>query len=165
MSILNSAMLSLQKPREMAIIAVLHLVTRQTLVILLVALLRSLHGLVIAWVISTIFCFRPETFHAVLFPPFMQDMLNFICNWYDRVCSQHASLSQVGTYYSAMTAFGLLVGLPKSIGSVLLPAYASPQGKSGVHSLENTIKITSRWGALLLCARASVVHESGSPRP
>jgi Na+-driven multidrug efflux pump len=49
---LNSAMLGLQKSREMSAINIVYMVMRQTLIVAFIFATRSLLGLVIAWVVS-----------------------------------------------------------------------------------------------------------------
>lgn len=151
--ILNSAMLGLQRIREMAIIGILYSVIRQALIVSLVFLTHSLRGLVAAWIISGTltsiilltyvvsklgppsFSFDPR--HLIRFstPLFLQDIVNFIYSWFDRaMVLVYVSLSAVGIYNATMTAFAVLAGIPGAIGTALLPTYSSLHGKSGAQS-------------------------------
>jgi O-antigen/teichoic acid export membrane protein len=162
--ILNSAMLGLQRIREMAIIGTLYSVMRQALIVSLVFLTHSLRGLVVAWIISGTlasvilltyvvsklgppsFSFDPR--HLIRFstPLFLQDIVNFTYSWFDRaILLAYTSLATLGIYSAAMTAFGVLAGVPSSIGTALLPAYSSLQGRRGARSLEGSIKTASRY--------------------
>jgi len=161
---LNSAMLGLQKTREMAIIGTVYSAIRQTLIVSLVLLTHSLQGLVAAWIISGTFVsmallgyvvskIGPPTFSFDLtrltrfsIPVFLENIAGFVYGWFDRaMLLAYASLSAVGIYSAAMTAFGVLAGVPGAIGTALLPAYSSLQGKDGVRSLEGAIRSASRY--------------------
>lgn len=69
--VLTGAMLGLQKFKEVAAISVLNTLVRQSLIILLVVLLRSFVGLVIAWVIADLTAASIYMLHVsrILGPP------------------------------------------------------------------------------------------------
>ena len=127
---LSSAMLGLQKIKEMSAANLVYMATRQSLIVVFVFATRSLLGLVTAWIVSEIglalmflrhvessigppvFTFDLRRLVRFSFPLFLQDAANYVYTWFDRVVLlTYLSLENLGMYTTAMTAFGVLVGV------------------------------------------------------
>jgi len=161
---LNSAMLGLQKIREMSSINIVYMALRQTLIVAFTFATRSLLGLVIAWVFSelavalvflryvrssvgsSIFIFDFKHLVRFSFPLFLQDVANYVYGWFDQVVLLgYLSLESLGQYTTAVTAFGVLVSVAGAIGTSLFPAYSTMHGEHRSQVLSDSIRGATRY--------------------
>lgn len=166
---LNSAMLGLQKIKEMSTANLIYMATRQILILALVLVTRSLLGLVVAWVVSEIglaamflrlveSSIGPPTFRFDLkrlagfsFPLFFQDAANYAYTWFDRAALlTYLPLESLGMYTTAMTAFGVLVGFADAIGMSLFPTYSAIREEHGNEILGYSVKGATRYVSLIV---------------
>jgi len=166
---LNSAMLGLQKIREMSTINIAYMAIRQALIVVFTFATRSLLGLVMAWVISEFvvalaflsyigskigpvqFTFDFRRLVGFSFPLFLQDAANYVYAWFDQVALlTYLSLESLGVYTTAMTAFGVLGGVSGAIGASLFPTYSAMQGKHGGEVLSDSIRGATRYLCLIV---------------
>jgi O-antigen/teichoic acid export membrane protein len=87
-------------------------------------------------------------------PLFLGDIANFAWTFFDRaLLIPLVSLSQLGAYSVAITAYGVLKSVPSSVSAVLFPffshLYGGGKDESGVHDLENAVKTASRYLSFL----------------
>jgi len=166
---LNSAMLGLQKIKEMSAIYLLYMVTRQSLILVLIFATRSLVGLVMAWIVSE-FCLalaflrcvgssigaRAFTFNLkrlirFSFPLFLQDAAYYAYAWFDRAALlTYLSLGSLGSYTASMTAFGVLDSIASAIGTSLFPTYSEMRGEHGSEVLSDSITKATRYVYLIM---------------
>jgi len=166
---LNSAMLGLQKIREMSVINLVYMAIRQSLIVVFTFATRSLLGLVMAWVVSELvvalaflryvrsdigpaqFTFDLKHLVRFSFPLFLQDAANYVYSWFDQVALlTYLSLESLGVYTTAMTAFGVLSGVAGAIGTSLFPTYSALQGEHGSEVLSDSIKGATRYLCLIV---------------
>jgi len=161
---LTQSLLGLQKIREIATFNITSLAIRQTLIVSLLFSGYGLTGLVIAWCISDLvnctlgtslilktlgsptssFSLR----HLLKFssPLFVSGIATFSYDWFDRVLLlAFVSLNQLGVYNVALTAFGVLAGIPGAISTALFPKYSEIHGREGTKAVENAIHTASRY--------------------
>jgi len=165
---LNSAMLGLQKIKEMSMINLAYMATRQSLIVALTFATRSLLGLVVAWVVSELvvslafltylrfnigpfaLTFDLKRLVKFSFPLFLQDVANYAYTWFDRVALlTYLPLASLGIYTTAMTAFGVLSGVAAAAGTSLFPAYSTLEGRHGSQVLSDSIKGATRYLCLI----------------
>ena len=166
--LLSNAMLGLQKIRQLSTISIAYNVIRQTLIIFLTIITRSLQGLVVAWLISELVfasvllsCVRrdlgPTSFSFSLkhlvkfsFPLSLQDAVSYVYAWFDRaILLAYTTLDALGIYNASMTAFGVLNNVPNAIATSLFPTYSAIQGKNGAEALQSSIRVASRYVCLI----------------
>jgi O-antigen/teichoic acid export membrane protein len=166
---LNSAMLGLQKIREMSAINLVYMVIRQSLIVVLIFATRSLLGLVIAWVVSDLggallflrflkSSIGPPTFtfdlkHLVRFsfPLFIQDAVNYGYAWFDQVALlTYLPLESLGIYTTIVTAFGVLGGVAAAIGTSLFPTYSTMYEEHGNEVPGDSLRRAARYVYLIV---------------
>jgi O-antigen/teichoic acid export membrane protein len=166
---LNSAMLGLQKIREMSAINIVYMVMRQTLIVAFTFATRSLLGLVIAWVVSelavalTFFKYvRSNVGSSTLafdfkhlvrfsFPLFLQDAANYGYAWFDQVALlSYLSLESLGVYTTVIMAFGVLGGVAAAIGTSLFPTYSVMHEEHGSRALADSSRGATRYLCLIV---------------
>jgi len=179
---LNSAMLGLQKIREMSAINILYMVIRQTLIVTFIFATRSLLGLVIAWLVSelvvTLALFKyvrsnigSSTFafdfkHLVKFssPLFLQDAANYGYAWFDQVILLgYLSLESLGVYTTVITAFGVLGGVAAAIGTSLFPTYSAMHEEHGSRALADSSRGATRYLSLIVVPLSLGLFSSARP--
>jgi O-antigen/teichoic acid export membrane protein len=179
---LNSAMLGLQKIREMSAINIVYTVIRQALIVTFVFATRSLLGLVIAWVISelvvalTFFRYvRSSVGSSTLafdfkhlvrfsFPLFLQDAANYGYTWFDQVALlSYLSLESLGIYTVATAAFGALNAVAASAATVLFPTYSMIQGSDKRKALGDCIKGATRYLCLIVTPLSLGLFSTAKP--
>jgi O-antigen/teichoic acid export membrane protein len=167
--ILNSAMLGLQKIREMSVINLAYMATRQSLIVVFTFVTRSLLGLVMAWVVSELavtlaflgyvrsnlgppaFTFDLKRLVRFSFPLFLQEVTQYVYAWFDRVTLlTYLSLEGLGVYTTSITAFGVLAGVASAIGTSLFPIYSAMQEEHGNEALSDSIRGASRYVCLIV---------------
>jgi O-antigen/teichoic acid export membrane protein len=165
---LSSAMLGLQKIREMSLANLVYTVARQSLIAAFVLASHSLLGLVMAWIVSEIgltlmffrhvessiglpvFTFDLKRLVRFSFPIFLQDAANYVYTWFDRaVLLTYLSLESLGTYTTAMTAFGVLANVADAIGMSLFPTYSVMREEHGREALGDSIREATRYACLI----------------
>jgi len=166
---LNSAMLGLQRIREMSTINLVYMAMRQTLIVAFTFATRSLLGLVIAWVVSELavaltlfkyvrssvgsstFAFDFKHLVRFSFPLFLQDAANYVYAWFDQAALvAYLSLESLGLYTAAMIAFGVLSGFAGAIGTSLFPTYSAMHGGRGGRDLSDSIRGATRYLSLIV---------------
>jgi len=165
---LNSAMLGLQKIKEMSAINLVYVTVRQTLIVALTLAARSLVGLVIAWVISELlatlvllkyaqskvgppfFTFDLKRLIGFSFPLLLDDAANCVYIWFDQAALlTYLSLESLGVYSTAVTAFRALNSVTVAVGHSLLPTYSAIQGRREGRVLANSIREATRYLCLI----------------
>lgn len=158
----NSCLLGLQKFRQLASITILTQILRQGLMILLIYRGYGVYGIVVAWTIGStasaaIFSIPitkelgPPTFafdlHRLLrfsVPLLFGGFASFTQTWFDTaILLAYVSMSEVGIYNAAITAFGALNTIPTAISTALFPHYAQLQGKR--RNIEDAIPQATRY--------------------
>ncbi len=166
---LNSAMLGLQKIREMSAINIIYMVMRQTLIVTCIFSTRSLLGLVIAWVVSefavalalfkyvrsnigsSTFAFDFKHLVRFSFPLFLQDAANYGYAWFDQmILLSYLSLESLGVYTTVITAFNVLGGVAATIGTSLFPTYSVMHEEHGNRALADSSRGATRYLCLIV---------------
>jgi len=166
---LNSAMLGLQKIREMSVINLVYMATRQSLIVTFMFATHSLLGLVVAWFVSElavalallrylwrnmgppVFTFDLKSLLRFSFPLFLQDAAEYVYSWFDQVALlTYLSLGSLGVYTTSMTAFYVLTGVAGAIGTSLFPTYSAMQGERGSEVLSDLIRGAGRYVSLIV---------------
>lgn len=161
---LNNSLLGLQKIREIAIFSIISLAIRQTLIVSLLLTGHGLLGIIIGWCIADLVNCTLATSVIVksLGPPtsgfslrrllkfssplFLSETASFAYSWFDRaLILAFVSLSQLGVYNVALTAFGVLAAVPGSMSTALFPKYSEIHGREGAKAIENAIHTASRY--------------------
>ena len=179
---LNSAMLGLQKIREMSSINLAYMAIRQSLIVAFVFAARSVLGLVMAWVVSELvvalafltylrrsiggftFTFDLERLARFSFPLFLEDTASYVYGWFDRVVLlTYLSLASLGVYTTAMTAFGVLSGVAAAIGTSLFPTYSALEGRHGSQVLSDSIRGATRYLCLAVVPLSFGLFSTAKP--
>jgi O-antigen/teichoic acid export membrane protein len=166
---LNSAMLGLQKIREMSAVNIVYMLIRHTLIVAFTFATRSLLGLVIAWVVSELvvaltlfkyvrssigfstFAFDFKHLVRFSFPLFLQDAANYGYAWFDQVLLLgYLSLESLGVYTPVITAFGVLGGVASAIGTSLFPTYSAIHEEHGSRALADSSRGATRYLCLIV---------------
>jgi len=161
---LSNSLLGLQRFRDVATFNITSLAIRKTLTVFLLLSGHGLFGLVVAWCISDfVNCSlgisiilrslgpSPSSFSLTRLlkfssPLFLSGIASFAYGWFDRVLLlAFVSLSQLGVYNVALTAFGVLAGIPGAISTALFPKYSEIHGREGTKAVENAIHTASRY--------------------
>ena len=134
----------------------------------------GLNGVIIGWIIGDIVFFFMLSLTTSRFIKFNRSMLHnsikklsellkfswpiyvasitsFLYTWYDRaLVLAYLSLTALGIYNVAYTAFSVLVTMASSLGSALFPYYGIAYGKNDQNSITLGIKRASRYTMLIL---------------
>ncbi|RLI13803.1 hypothetical protein DRO33_00575 [Candidatus Bathyarchaeota archaeon] len=170
---LNTCLLGLNKAKEMSISRGLWALLRQALVIALLWLGLGLLGLVLAWVLSDMLsCIYPAALllagghlkrvsareagrilsdiFKFSIPIFATTIVTFASNWFDRaIILGSRDLGELGIYNVALTAYGILMTVPKSVGMAVSPYYGAKFGRKEHEDVRSTTKMISKYLALL----------------
>jgi O-antigen/teichoic acid export membrane protein len=179
---LANALIGVQRLRDYSIVTIAYTAVRQTLIVGLLLLFRDFSWLVCAWVISdllyvllmVILVFRalgPPTFEFSLkrllrfsVPLMPGNSISFTYSWYDRVLLvPYVSLSELGIYNAALTAFGVLSAIPGGMATALYPAYAEIQSLKGKAGLEDAIHFASRYVSFIAIPLALGLFATAKP--
>lgn len=182
--VLGSALLGLQKFRQVAIVGLtIGGVLRQALIIGLIILLHNFVGLVVGWVISdaatvavyfliVVRALGPPTFNfpvAKLFrfslPLTLASIAGFAQAWFDRaLLAVFVPLALLGIYNAALTAFGVVQGVSGAMGSMLFPAYSFMQGRQETgRSMRDAIRLATRYSSFTLIPLALGLFATAKP--
>lgn len=164
---LSNLAVGLKRFREFSIITIGSFAVRQVLVVLFLTLGFGLPGIIIGWSIG-------DSLNSALLlvlirkvmgpfrvgfdisrllrfsaPLYFGEVAGFTWTWFDvALLVPLVSLSALGAYNVAVSAYGILDSLPGSISSALFPYYAQVfrDGEAaGVVDLENAVKTASRY--------------------
>jgi O-antigen/teichoic acid export membrane protein len=180
--VLVTAMYGLQKFREAASVGVVATLMQQTLVIALLLLLRSIVGLVLAWVITDIaavamylayvsralgtprFDFPLKKLLSFSWPLSVSYGISFASTWFDRaLLAILFPLATLGVYNATITAFGALVSICTAMAGVLLPAYSARQSGKPDRNLGVAVRQASRYLSLTAVPLALGLAVTGKP--
>jgi len=165
---LASILIGLKRFKEISLVSVVTFVIRQGLVVGFLELGLGLPGLVLGYglgdSLSSLVLFAytwkylgPPTlgsgFRNLLrfsAPLYLGDAAGFAWTWFDRaLLIPLVTLSQLGAYNVAVTAFGLLSAMPGAISGTLFPYYShfypDTNAKPQTEDLENAIRRASRY--------------------
>jgi stage V sporulation protein B len=150
--------------RAYAVIFTVYLSLRPWLVILLIYEVRSLIGLVEAWVISDtilsvtlfvylwwklgspVFRFNIRYLLKLSIPLYLAGIASFLYGTFDQlILIPLVSLTALGVYGAAITAFSAYNGLIGALGSVLLPVFSGVHGINGPAALKSSVQRASRY--------------------
>lgn len=166
--LLNATLLGFRKYKEMAGLSLASTVLRQTLIILLIIMLESFIGLVVAWVISDFvtsfiylayilkICGRPrygfsqrQLLHYS-WPLWISNALGFTQNWFDRsIMLFYLPLAVLGVYNATLTAFAILIMISGTVTSSLFPVYSSHGWERYVH-LSESVRLATRYASIVI---------------
>ena len=169
---LGSLLLGLKGFRNYSLASVIAFAVRQSAVVALLILGMGLPGVLVGWGIGDSLLslllvayvrkalgpFRLGFGFGKLLrfssPLFFGEVATFAYSYFDRVLLiPLVSLAQLGAYNVAVTAYGILNGVPSSISSALFPFYshfyAGGTKASSARDLENAVKTASRYVSFL----------------
>ncbi|HUK51023.1 MAG TPA: oligosaccharide flippase family protein [Terriglobales bacterium] len=167
--ILTAALLGLRMFRETAIVGVVvGGFARQSIVIVLLILLRNLVGLPLGWLISdavTAVIYLTLTTRVLGSPRFdfplgklfryylpleLSSIVTFAKTWFDRaLLAAFVSLTALGVYNAAVTAYGVAAGVSSVMYTVLFPVFSSIQ-TDGRGKLSEAIRLSTRYACFLV---------------
>jgi O-antigen/teichoic acid export membrane protein len=161
--------LGMKRFRVSVVIGTVGAVMRQVLIILLIVVMRNFVGLVFAWVFSDSAMFvaycvynvralgRPKNLFPLRkllnfsWPLTGGNIINFAYNSFDRaVLIAYVSLSSLGVYNAALTAFGALSNMSGAVNNALLPAFSGLSGRSGLEGCRRATWLASRYASLVM---------------
>ena len=169
--VLMRGLLGLQMFREFAVAdLILGGLLRQTLIILLIVLLRNFVGLVMAWVFSdaaTVFLMLVFAVNALGVPKFdfpliklirfslpltLVNVAGYAQTWFDRaLLVAYVPLATLGIYNVSLTAFGVLVGVAGAMASMLFSAYSSLTGGTQFkRRMRDAVRLATRYASFTL---------------
>ena len=169
--VVTSGMLGLQMFREFAATDLIFGgLLRQTMIILLIVLLRNFVGLVIAWVFSdaaTVVVLLAFAISALGMPRFdfpltklfrfslpltLGNIAGYAQTWFDRaLLVAFVPLATLGIYNAALTAFGVLAGVASAMTSMLFSAYSSIKGETQFRSsIRDAVRLATRYSSFTL---------------
>ncbi|MGA2626650.1 MAG: oligosaccharide flippase family protein [Candidatus Bathyarchaeia archaeon] len=154
--------------RDYAFIYAVYASVRPFLIVLLVYETRSLIGLVEAWVISDtvlavyvfaylwrrlgppVFRFSTKYLLKLASPLFLASIALFLYSSFDQLTLiPLVSLTALGVYGAAVTAFTAYNGLLVVLSSVMLPVFSGVHGVKGPEGLEDSIRTASRYVSIV----------------
>jgi O-antigen/teichoic acid export membrane protein len=169
--VIMSGLLGLQMFREFAAIDLIFgSLLRQTMIILLIVLLRNFVGLVIAWVFSdaaTVLVLLAYAISALGVPRFdfpltkllrfsfpltLGSVAGYAQTWFDRaLLVAFVPLATLGIYNAALTAFGVLTGVASAVASMLYTAYSSIKGEAQFKDrMRDGVRLATRYSSFTL---------------
>jgi O-antigen/teichoic acid export membrane protein len=145
--VVTGTLIGLKKFKATSAIGVGVILLRQSLIILLIILLKNFVGLVYAWVLSdsvaiTVYAMYilrvvglPKTAFSLRklidfsWPLSIGNIIGFVYSWFDRaLLVVFVPLASLGVYNAELTALGVLVSVSTTIGTALLPVYSGISG-------------------------------------
>jgi O-antigen/teichoic acid export membrane protein len=169
--VIAAGLLGLQMFRQYAAVNLIFGgILRQTLIILLILLLRNLVGLVIAWVFSdaaTVLVLLAYAISALggprfdfpltkllrfSFPLTLGSVAGYAQTWFDRaLLVAFVPLATLGIYNAALTAFGVLTGVASAMASMLYTAYSSIKGEPQTENrMRDAVRLATRYSSFTL---------------
>jgi O-antigen/teichoic acid export membrane protein len=151
-----------------AVIYAVYGMVRPWLVVLLIYEVRSLVGLVEAWLITDtalsvtlflylwrrlgppVFRFDTKYLLKLSIPLYVASIASFLYGNFDQLTLiPLVSLTALGIYGAAITAFSAYYGLISILGSVLLPVFSGVHGRNGVAGLKSSVERASRYVSIV----------------
>ena len=168
--VVTAALLALRKFRETAIVtAIINGIIRQVMILSLIVVMKSLLGLVTAWIIcdaatASVMLFLaikelgPPKFNFALtrllrfsLPLSLSSFANFAQAWFDRaMLVVFVPLATLGVYNATVTAFTVLSGISLSMSNMLFPAYSTIKDKTHGRSIGNASRLATRYVSFIL---------------
>ena len=169
--VIMSGLLGLQMFREFAAVDLIFgAILRQTMIILLIVLLRNFVGLVIAWVFSDAatvlvllvyaisalgaprFDFPLTKLFRFSFPLTLGSVAGYAQGWFDRaLLVAFVPLATLGIYNAALTAFGVVAGVAGAMASMLYSAYSSIKGETQTENrMRDAVRLATRYSSFTL---------------
>jgi O-antigen/teichoic acid export membrane protein len=165
---LTGILVGLERFKELSLTSMITFTARQLLVVLFLTLGWGVPGMVIGWGIGDALCSLGlmaftirflgcprlgSEFLSLLkfsFPLLLGDAATYAWTWFDRaLLIPMVTLSQLGAYNVAVTAFGILGSMPSAISGTLFPYYArfypNDNASTSTEDLENAISKASRY--------------------
>lgn len=182
--VITGGLLGLQMFREFAAVDLIFgSLLRQTLIILLIVLLRNFVGLVIAWAFSDAvtvlvllsfamralgvprFDFPLVKLFRFSFPLSLAGFAGYSQTWFDRaLLIEFVPLAALGIYNAALTAFGVLIGVAGAMTSMLFSAYSAIQGKTQVKArMSDAVRLATRYSSFALIPLAFGLLATAKP--
>lgn len=180
--VLSGTMLGLQKFKQAAGIGTLGTVVRQSLIILLVLLMQSFLGLVVAWIISDLALASMYTIYLIkrLGPPRLDfplgrllryswplalgNGISYLYGTFDyAVLLILAPLTTLGIYNVTIQAFGVLTAISTAITTTLFSAYSAIRLADLRRNSSDVIRLASRYGSLIIVPLALGLLSTARP--
>lgn len=180
--VLAAALLGLHKFKQQASIQVAYTAIRQSLIIMLIILLHSFLGLVVAWVLADLvlttvclayvarilggpkFNFEMKRLLVFSWPLWLSDGVGFVSSWFDRaLLLVFVPLATLGIYNATLTAFAVIGGLGSVAVSTLLPAYSSMLQPERRGDLVSAFKMSTRYASFVLLPLAFGLCATATP--
>ncbi len=168
--------------RDYALIYTIYFSVRPIMVVLFVYETGSLVGLVGAWVISDaalaayvflyfwrklgppVFRFSTKYLLKLSIPLYLAIVASFLYNSFDRLTLiPLVSLTTLGVYGAAVTAFSAYSGLIAVLGSVMLPVFSGVHGVKGPEVLGDSIRTASRYVSIVALPLAFTLIATARP--
>jgi O-antigen/teichoic acid export membrane protein len=169
--------------RDYAVIyATIYGVLRPWLVVLLIYLVKSLVGLVGAWIISDsvlavyvflylwrklgppVFRFDRKYLLKLSCPLYLATLASFMYGTFDQLTLiPLVPLTALGVYGATVTAYSAYYGLVAVLGTVLLPVFSGVHGAKGPEVLENSVRTASRYVSLVAMPMAFALLATARP--
>lgn len=177
-----SAFYGLFEFRNYAFVYGVYSTVRPWLVVLLIYEVRSMVGLVGAWVISDAFLgaymflhlwrrlgppvFRFETKRLLRLatPLYLANLASLVYGSFDQfTLIPLVSLAALGVYGATLTAFSAYTAFVALVGTVLLPVFSGLHGSGGRVALENSIQRASRYLSIVFMPIALLLVSTARP--
>jgi len=152
------------------------------LIIVMVILLQSFFGLILAWVISDLasasiyaayilpklgrprFDFSLRKLLDFSWPLWLSGDLGFLLNWFDRaLLLLFVPLATLGVYNVTLTAFNVLSNIAASVEYSLFPAYSHMQNPQQRADLTPAMRDASRYSSLVVIPLALGLLATAKP--
>jgi len=154
----------LKRFKAASVIGVAGMILRQSLIILLIFLMRDFVGLVFAWVISDFIIFtayvaytlrivgRKRTIFsaskivAFSWPLTISNIISFGYSWFDRaLLVVFVPLTMLGVYNAATTAYAVLLSVSTAVSNTLLPVYSGIGAQDRLEGCRHATYLASRY--------------------
>ena len=168
--------------RGYALIYAIYAIVRPFMVVLFVYETGSLIGLVEAWVVSDtafaayvflylwrrlgppVFRFSTKYLLKLSSPLYLAGIASFLYGSFDQLTLiPLVSLTALGVYGAAVTAFGAYNGLLGVFGSVLLPVFSGVHGVKGPGVLGDSVRAASRYVSIVAMPLAFALLAAARP--
>lgn len=168
--------------RDYALIFAIYSSVKPFMVVLFVYETGSLVGLVEAWVISDVvlsayvflylwrrlgppvFRFSTKYLLKLSSPLYLSNLASFLYGSFDQLTLiPLVSLTALGVYGAAVTAFTAYSTLVNILGSVLLPVFSGVYGVKGPEVLKDSIRTASRYASIVIMPLAFALLATAGP--
>lgn len=170
---MNSLLLGMNRVKEMAIMEVMSVSTRQIFAVGLLLHGFGLTGYITGWVLSDLVYLILSTSLIVksksikiypvketipylktlarfAWPLFIANTVMFLYTWFDRaLLLAYTPLTDVAVYDVAFKAFTVLYTIPIALGNTLFPYYAEQHGRNQHENIVAGVRASTRYIALL----------------